>query len=194
MIDWETVRPALAVLLRELTHADAGQRVPVVWEDQARPFVPPGVRALVLLHVGPTVGHGVDYRAQESDAEGIEETIQGTRRCRVRCKVEALEQTHAAFAASVTERIRTRLRRTSSGETLRAVNCALAYVGDSTDYSEKRDGRIVSIIAFDLVLTIAVGDTDGERSTWVQSVEVGGTVDGTTAPTQTITYPEDEQP
>jgi hypothetical protein len=171
VINWSEVSPALVSLFSDLAFPGINPAFLAQWHNRSREQVSDKTATAVLLRVTNTKEVGEDETRYE-DGDGVLLPTQvGQRLVTLEIRVESYENTDTHWAWATVERIRSRLRRPSSLERLRLVNCALVRTGPALGLPEPRDGHMTSIAVMDVVLTAAFADPD-EAAGWIERIEL----------------------
>jgi hypothetical protein len=189
VINWTDVAPALVTLFSDLALDNAATPAfKAQWADKQREFIHPAVGKSLILRVSSIAGVGGDERRYENititpeDADPytmVRETIVGHRRFVVEVRVESHDHTEneSRWCWSMTERIRTRLRRQRSLDALQAVNVAMLDIGPATDVSLTYDKRRVNAAVLDVSFYAAFSDADPVPLNWFARVLLTSDVD-----------------
>lgn len=194
-MDLARIEPALAALAATLTDVEASC---CVWQNAVRPR---HNGRLVTLSWVSSVGVGVDetkwaYAANANPLLEMTPTIEGPRFAVLQVAVESLDQRPGYTARHLAERARTRLQWPSSLAALKAVDLALAGVGNVTMADYPVDGRMVSRCLMEVRLNGKAREADAAgRTSYIATVQVAATIarpDGTSVDVDlqpTGTYP-----
>lgn len=181
MIDWETLNPAVLSLVERLAVDANHSTLSVEHKDRSRKLISPQNKRALTLQILNIVGLGDDEERHEdvaADATGADAPWAGELRARVvghrrvtyRVVCDALENTDKAWAWGTIERIRTRLRRTTSIDALARVDAALNSVGQSLEANFRHDKRIVNRVILDFALNVRVNDVEEAPIGWIEHV------------------------
>jgi hypothetical protein len=182
---WEARRETIRQLIQRLAE------LPTVWEDQPRPFVDPGLRAIVLLTTFGMMTKGKDEKIPVVDlnqpaGQELQENVRGVRLFTIQIKVESYEQTDDRNAGVYASRVRDRLSRSSSKAALRSVQTSFVRVGEVRDLSDLRDERRTSVAVLDLRLSLQSQELDPFRFSSIETVEIREAYQGNLAGSQYV--------
>jgi len=162
----DTIKPALKALVKNLSGLDT------VWEDEPRPYNP-GALALLAFTVITPVGQDEVVRKQDLNQDKGQELAdehRGVRQATLTVKVESQVQTDTGSAYWHLERVRERLPFRSTGDALRAVNCALIRSGPTLDLTQNWDDRQRSVAALEVFLNVRTSLEDPARYGFIATV------------------------
>lgn len=177
--DLATIETGLSELFARL------MEVPCDWRKKPRGM---HVRACAQLDdltsngvgVDDSVWRDVDVAGEpttvDADVAAVRETVQGIRERTLQVTVWSPRQTLAESARFYLERLRTRLRWSSSLDALRAIGVGLVGVEAIQLLDHAQDGRDVSEAAMDLRITHAVAEAD-EPVPFIERGHVTGSVE-----------------
>lgn len=180
MIGWSTVNPVLIQLFTAL--AQPNETVPIPkwaaeWQDRPAKATNTSFQQALYLRVTTVVAIAEDDRRLEyitdpADPffEQIKETIYGLRRVTLNVRCDVSENKDGVSATATLERIRTRLSRRRSIDTLLGVNVGIVSAETIRDISKTSELRMRSIGSMDLILTMVASDTDPVPTGWVQTI------------------------
>ncbi len=174
-MNWEIIRPALKTLIQDLSGLAEGT---TVWEDEPRPFNP-GALVLLASTAIATLGRDECFTSQDLNqpmGQEKQDNWHGNRLLTLTIKVEALNQTDSQFSYNHLERIRNRLNFRRVGASLRAVNLAIAEIGQTVDLTTALDDRNRSVAALDIRLAARVTVQDPDRYPYIGTVDITGTL------------------
>lgn len=134
-----------------------GEPLPVLWKEQARPYLPDGV---ILLKAIADVSQGVDeYRitldaskAASAPPEECEPLSCGMAAVTLQVQVETFDQDASGRARTMLRRLRQRLRWPSSLEALRTIETSLIDVLVMPVIDKLQDNRQYSLATMDVRL------------------------------------------
>lgn len=196
MIGWTTINPVLISLFTAL--AQPNEAVPVTnwsaeWQDRATKATNTTFRQMLYLRVTSVVAIAEDDRRLEYITDPadpfyqqLKETIFGLRRVTLNVRCDVADNSDGVSATATLERIRTRLSRRRSIDTLLGVNVGIVGAETVRDISKTSDLRVRSIGSMDVVLTMTANDTDPVPTGWVETVIIQSGIQdtsGTTLPT-----------
>lgn len=157
-MDWATLQTGLTVFVRSLLGDIATQ-----WGDQPTKFVQ-GPSATIDLLAPEAVG--VDDRIWEDvgspDPTAVKETAIGHREIVVQVTVTSISQKLQDSARMYLERLRTRLRWTSSIGSLAALGLGLLEIGPVIEIDPIENGRVISRSALEVRCSYVHSETDAE--------------------------------
>jgi hypothetical protein len=157
--------------------------IPCDWRKQPRAMHCAPSALLDLVTSGPI---GVDELVS-ADAPGpaTTETVYGLREMTVQVTVWSLSQKLGASARFFLERLRTRLRWTSSVTALAMLGLALVGVEPIVLADAPQDGRTASQASMDLHFTFGVAESDAPTP-FIESVDLARSIDGAPPSTEKI--------
>jgi hypothetical protein len=163
-MNWETLQNELPPLLTNLLG------IPCDFRTQPAPHRDVVARAWV--DVLDIVGLGVDDRrtidvdadgeptSVPEDVEGVREKVEGIRESTFQITVQSLSQLLHQSARFYLERLRTRLRWTSTIESLKALGLALVRIESVLQLDTPTDMRAYSMASVDVRFAFGESDTD----------------------------------
>jgi hypothetical protein len=189
MIDWETLNPAVKALIERLA---VDRRLPAALEaeeaDRSRKAMSVARKQTLTVQVLNIVGLGDDEERRENvaaDATGADAPWAGKLRTRIvghrkvtyRLVCDALENSDREWAWATIERIRTRLRRSTSIDTLARVDASLNSVGASLEANFVKGGRVHNRVLLDFALNVRVNDVDEAPTGWIEHVVLSSEIE-----------------
>lgn len=175
MIDWATVSPALKRLFSSLALDESpAASFCAEWFDGKRSHINTEVRKELTLRVTNVASAGEDerrYTQETVDGDVVlTESMVGLRKFTLQVRVDSYDHDPDCdnWCWSMTERIRTRLRRSSSVATLEAACLSLLDVGPSIDASFVFDQHAVNAALFDCTFYAAFTDSDPVPQGWIE--------------------------
>lgn len=196
MIGWSAINPVLIELFTALA-LPAGEdwlQWSAEWKDRNIAATNTRHRQMLYLKVMTVVGIGEDDRrlvyvtpgttgVDAPYADNLQETIYGLRRVTLNLRSHVTENSDDVSATAVLERIRTRLARRRSIDTLMGVNVDIVRIEAARDISKAYDKRIQSIATMDVILTMVASDMDPIPTGWVQSLVLTSAIQDTSGAT-----------
>lgn len=144
----------------------------VVWDDQIAPFVDPITKTVVKLSLMPSrrTGWSDDSLFVDNGAGGMCQVTKGLRYPTLSVRCDCFDGDDAATALPVLERIRTRLAWQSARQMLLCADICRSLDTDIQRLDVKTDNRITSSGIFDVMLSIAITQTDARNPiSWIES-------------------------
>jgi hypothetical protein len=185
VIGWSTVAPGLRSLFSAMASDTAySPEFRAMWGEGKQEMVHPQVGMRLTLKVTSIVGDGLDELRHENitvtPEEGdpytmLEERVVGHRRFTLQCRVESHfhdqdDDVQAGWCWTMTERLRTSIRRTRNREALEALNIALVDIAPATDVSLTFDKRRINAAVVDFFLQTAFSDADPIPLGWIERI------------------------
>ncbi len=178
MIPWATIRPALLLLIQNISGIDDVDNV--VWKDQAQQYGKTQIRLKISSPI--KIGRDEERLTLNVTTNLLEACIIGNRQFTWGITIESISQCDEDFALAFVENIRTGLYLESSQQALRAARLAVVRVEDTVELaleddhiwsSQRLDVRMATTISFD--------DTS-YLGHWIERVVAVGTFDGVVNP------------
>jgi hypothetical protein len=180
VIGWSTVAPGLHALFSQMASDTAySPEFRAMWGEGKREMVHPEVGMSLSLKVTSIVGDGLDeLRYEDITVEGeprVREYVVGHRRFTLQCRVESHfhdqdDDVQAGWCWTMTERLRTSIRRTRNREALQALNIALVDISPATDTSLTFEKRRINAAVVDFFLQTAFSDADPIPLGWIERI------------------------
>jgi hypothetical protein len=182
VIDWETLNPAVKALIERLA---VDSRAPAALDlehaDRSRKFVSVARKQSLTIQVLNIVGLGDDEERHEdvaADAAGADAPWAGMLRTRIvghrkvtyRLVCDAIENDDRMWAWATIERIRTRLRRSTSIDALARVDASLNSIGAALEANFRAEGRMHNRVILDFALNVRVNDVEETPTNWIEHV------------------------
>jgi hypothetical protein len=159
----------------------------VVWIDDPLPTASGALQAQIKLKLSSFAGNGVDETrfTYTAGSPGTLDTTQvGNRNIVLSVRAECYRR--SAEAGELLDRIRTRLKRNSSLQTLLGLNLAIQTMAPTAYLPTTYDNRVLSVASMDVMLggvqiDDISNDTDpsGEGETWIDTVDGDNQIPGT---------------
>lgn len=187
MIGWSTVAPGLRSLFSQMASDTAySPEFRAMWGEGKREMVHPQVGMSLSLKVTSVIGDGLDELRHENITvtpdEGdpytmLSERVVGHRRLTLQCRIESHfhdqdDDVQAGWCWTMTERLRTSIRRTRNREALQALNVSLVDIGPATDVSLTFDKRRLNAAVVDFFLQTSFDDADPIHLGWIERIEL----------------------
>lgn len=157
-MDWAALHTGLPVLIQALFGSSV---VATQWGDQPKAMIVGVVAELDLLNPASL---GVDDRViADIEDEGeplVQETVTGAREMTVQVTVTSQDQRLAYAARVALERLRTRLRFSSSIASLMQLGLALVSIGPVIEFDPVENGRVISKSALEIRVAYIHSETD----------------------------------
>jgi len=176
---WQEIQSTLQSVIQDISGLG---NAAVYWDGLPQGFIPD---TWVHLSLGPVRKLGVDETRYQMDYSDVlvpvyREVRYGVRMVNVLIKVESRNQNLASGSQAVADRIKTRLFKNSSLQTLNTdASVAISTVTDvrTIDRVDKNTGRQVSYSVFELNLSTYTEDIDTseEGSGWIECVGIDQT-------------------
>lgn len=190
MIGWSTVAPGLKALFSDMALAEAvSPEFLAQWAEGAKETTHPEVGMDLTLKITSVVGDGLDELRYTYEDDVQSETVVGHRRFTLQCRVESHFHGEAdaetGWCWTMTERLRTSIRRSRNRETLDSLNVALVDIGPAVDASFSFDKRRANAAVCDFFFYTAVSDVDPVPIGWIERIDLTSLikgVDGDTLP------------
>ncbi len=196
-VAWEVLNPAVLSLVESIAVDANGGTLTAEHKDRARKLLSTQQKRALTLQILNVIGLGDDEERSEDVASGatgadapwagkLRRSVVGHRKVTYRLVCDALENTDKAWAWGTIERVRTRLRRTTSLDALARVDAALNSVGQSLEANFRHDKRIVNRVLLDFALNVRVNDVEEAPIGWIEHVVLTSEVhdvDGALLPT-----------
>lgn len=175
MIEWAAVRPALVELIGGLAWDDS---VEPQWEHKAQVHESPTLQQSVFMRVASVVPEGADledYVEDEDDSTVLHESTSGHRLITLEIKCDSFVNQDGNWSFQTAERIRTRLSRAASHQTLLALNLCLVETHGAVDGSYETpdgDGNAIrrNMAVFDAVLRCTFDDVSPDPADYWDKV------------------------
>jgi hypothetical protein len=182
VIDWETLNPAVKTLIERLA---VDSRLPAALDlehaDRSRKAMSVARKQTLTVQVLNVVSLGDDEERREdvaADATGddapwagkLRTRIVGHRKVTYRLVCDALENSDREWAWATIERIRTRLRRSTSIDALARVDASLNHVGAAIEANFTAQSRAHNRVILDFALNVRVNDVDETPTNWIEHV------------------------
>jgi hypothetical protein len=141
----------------------------------------------LTIQVLNVVGSGDDEERREDVPAGatgqdapwagqLRTRIVGHRKVTYRLVCDALDNTDQAWAWATIERVRTRLRRSTSRDALGAANASLHSVGAALEANFRAEGRVHNRVLLDFALNVRIDDVDEAPTNWIEHVVLSSEV------------------
>jgi hypothetical protein len=190
MIEWNTLAPGLRALFSDM--AFDSQPDPVFeaqWEEGAKQVIHPDVGAELSLKVTAVSNVGLDELRYRNEGESeLIETVVGTRNFTLQARVsshfhgpsvdEWMVNELTGWCWTITERLRTSIRRSRNRAALEALNVALVNIGPAVDASFKFEKRRVNAAVCDFFFSTAFCDDDPIKVGWIERIELTSLIRG----------------
>lgn len=165
-MDYAAVESGLPTLFAAL------MGIPCQWATQPRRMI---VGTGAVIDIIGSDDNGRDEHVEEyvddagdvvdlDDATGVRETVFGQRALRLQVTIWGITQKLATSARFYLERLRTRIRFTSSIATLKAMGLSLATREAIVQVDPTQDGRVMSQSSLDLQFGYGVAESDAPGS------------------------------
>jgi hypothetical protein len=173
VINWVAINPVLISVFTDIARDKTKNFVAFTaeWKEGPRSFVHPEQGFSLLLKVTNVSAFSIEDEVLRDVVLGeLVETIVGQRKFVLQLQVIFPEHTDERWAFAVTERIRTRLRRSRIIDALYAVNVSIVSIGNSIKVSFLDRGRVVSAATMDITCATVAIDTDDQSGGWIDYV------------------------
>lgn len=192
---WSTINPGLISLFTALALPDPN--VPQVpawlaeWRDRARKGAPTGgplkgvTLTLKINNIG-RVGRdeqrvvyfppNVPPAAPTPWDDSLQESIYGLRRVTLNLQANMSEVSDGSWAAGLLESIATRLGRSTSIDTLLALNIGIISIGAVQDLSFRQTQHTQSRASLDVMLTMVASDIDPVPTGWIKTLDISSLI------------------
>jgi len=175
VIEWAAVKPALLELVGSLAWDDS---VDPQWEHKSQVHESPTLQQSVFLRVATVVPEGAvqeSYEEDEYDSTILHESTSGHSLITLEIKCDAFVNLDSAWSFQTAERIRTRLQRRSSHQTLLSLNMCLVETHAAVDGSYEvtdEEGNAVrrNMAVFDVVLRCTFNDVSPDPADYWNKV------------------------
>lgn len=180
MIDWLTIKPLAQEVIRDLSGCK------VVWQEESQ-----GTTwekdPIVYLRISSLVQFGTPAEVRQDDPHGIVDStviVSAQKRFTLSLRAESFDQDleDGKHAGDILERVKTRLKRSSTIERLRGVFCVLQELG-ANSFTYRNQNRIVSCYTLDLLCGTVDNDID-------DAVNAGGFIDEIRATSHFVRGPD----
>ena len=172
MIAWSTIKPALVSLIAGIAVEPivGAPAFVATWDDQPE-FMSPDYRVRVTMKITNVSPKGWDQERREYSGGVFRTRVVGHRSFVLSISVECTEDTDTESVQHTVERIRMRLRRTSTIDALSAVGVSLIRTEPTAYPGAFRNHRNTGKAVLDIKFATVANDTE-EVANWIETADV----------------------